>query len=57
MVEVRCPRCDENVDIGEEPKVGDEVECLFCGAKLKVARRGRRWVLEVIEEGGEEEEW
>lgn len=56
MAKVKCPVCDEAVDIGEEPEAGTEIECPYCGTKLLIARKGRRWILEVSEET-EEEEW
>ena len=55
MVRARCPVCDEIVDPGEKPEVGEVVTRPECGAELKVKKRRRRYYLrEVEEEYGEE---
>lgn len=31
-----CPDCEEDVDLGSSPKLGQKVTCPFCEADLKV---------------------
>lgn len=55
MVEGKCPVCGAIIDLGEEPEVGEIVECPECGAALEVMKRGKRYYLEELEEEYEEE--
>lgn len=52
MVNARCLVCDEQVDIGNKPQLEATIDCPYCGTTLIVKRTGRKWSLEVYEEGG-----
>ncbi|MCR6624364.1 MAG: FYDLN acid domain-containing protein [archaeon YNP-LCB-024-027] len=56
MPKARCPICDEMIDLGEKPHVGDVIECPSCGVSLSIEQKGRRWSLKIVEEEEEEEE-
>ncbi len=56
MVVIKCPICDEDVDVGNSLFEGDMAECDSCGEILEL-KRGKKgkWSLISIEEDWEEE--
>lgn len=36
MAEGYCPECDNAVKLGAQPKIGQHVTCMHCGAYLEV---------------------
>jgi hypothetical protein len=57
MVVVKCPVCNENVDLGDEFFEGDIADCDSCGSFLELQRsKDGEWKLVSIEGDWEEEE-
>lgn len=46
---VVCPECQNNVDIQEDVRVGDVIECPHCGSELRITQ-DEPLTVEVIQE-------
>jgi len=56
-IKIKCPVCEEVVDISGSLFEGDIQECYSCGEILELIRdRKGKWSLKLVEEDWEEEE-
>jgi uncharacterized Zn finger protein len=57
IIKIKCPICEEDVDLGDSLFEGDMAECYCCGEILELKRdRKGKWSLILVEEDWDEEE-